>query len=99
MKTKQYVKKYELDKDDNFNHKDFIEDFTSDFIDLINESDASSSYGKFVRVINTMKEKWWNINKKTVGQLPDSLWKYFYAAVVIAKRDELFPERVRVEAN
>jgi len=95
MKTKEYVKKHGLDKNDQFNHKEFVKDFTSDFTDLVNGLNNESQYIQFVRVIETMKEKWWNINKKTVGQLPDDLWKYFYASVVIPKRDELFPSKTK----
>ena len=91
MKTKEYVKKYQLNVDDNFNHKDFMVDFTNDFNEMLSNAKIDGDYGKFKRLVDDIKKKWSNINNKTLGQLPEKLWSYFYASVIITHKDEMFP--------
>mgnify|MGYP005993087579 CR=1 FL=1 len=101
MKTHHYVKKYRLDLDDKFNHKEFITDFKADFHDMLKKANINGDYSRFKRLVEDVKQKWMNINKKTVGQLPESLWDYFYASTIVECRDELFPQfaKKKVEAE
>lgn len=92
MKTRGYVKKYKLDEDDQFNHTDFINDFTEDFNTMFSDAKIGSDYGKFKKLMDDSRQKWGNINNKTVGHLPEKLWGYFYGSVIVAKKDELFPQ-------
>ena len=99
MKTYHYVKKYRLDLDDKFNHKDFIADFKADFEVMLERAKIGSDYSRFKRLVEDVKKKWSNINNKTVGHLPESLWSYFYASTIVPCRDELFPRFAKVKKD
>tara|TARA_R110002126_G_scaffold280677_1_gene428197 strand:+ start:4008 stop:4310 length:303 start_codon:yes stop_codon:yes gene_type:complete len=91
MKTKDYVKKYELNKDDSFSRKDFIQDFTNDFNGMLEVAKIGKDYVRFKRLIEDSKKKWSNINNKTAGQLPKDLWIQFYSTVITSCEHDLFP--------
>jgi hypothetical protein len=94
MKPLDYVKKYSLDKGVNFNHSEFVQDLTFDFVSLLeigkNKNNEFVLSG-FENTVRAIRQKWDGINNKTLGQLPDKLWNYFYASVVVKMRGELFP--------
>jgi len=93
--TKAYVKRFELDKSDNsFSHSIFAEWLEEDFIGLIEEMKRMSDFDlrQFNYCVKEIKKKWDSINNKTIGNLPEKLWNYFYAQVISKKKDELFPE-------
>jgi len=92
MKTKEYVVKYSLDIGDNFNHKEFISDLTYDFIALLEVGNSTKNIKGFDNAVRAIRMKWDAINNKTVGQLPDKLWNFFFATVIAKSREELFPE-------
>jgi hypothetical protein len=95
MKTREYVKKYKLNEDDNFDHAKFIADFTIDFQVMLSNANIGKDYGRFRRLVNDVKKKWSNINNKTAGQLPEKLWGYFYGSTIMSCKDELFPHLAR----
>jgi len=41
--------------------------------------------------------KWNAVNNKTMGQLPEKLWNYFYATVIVKLREELFHEEMQAQ--
>jgi hypothetical protein len=90
MKTKDYVKKYKLDINEKFDHEEFIKDLTADFISLIDINKGKEQKKYFENSINDIRKKWSSINNKTSGQLPEKLWNYFYATVIVKLRDEYF---------
>ncbi len=94
MKSKQYVKKYDLGQGVNFNHNEFIADMVFDFMSMIEWEELRGEFnlGKFDQVVTQMRDKWEGINNKTLGILPEKLWKYFYATVVVELKSEKFPE-------
>jgi hypothetical protein len=92
MKPKEYVKKYKLDVDDNFDHNQFMEDFKFDFIALLEVGKGMERSKGFENTVRAVRMKWDSINNKTRGQLPEKLWGYFYATTVAKMREELFPE-------
>lgn len=94
MKTKEYVLKYKLNESSKFNHKDFISDITFDFISLLEVGNATKNIKGFENAVRALRTKWDAINNKTVGQLPDKLWNYFYATVIAKMRNELFPSEM-----
>lgn len=95
MKTKEYIKKYDLDKNDKFNHTDFINDLFTDFLTLLETSKGRDNIKGFENAINAIRMKWDVINNKTVGSLSEGLWKYFYASKICQLREKLFPEELR----
>lgn len=95
MKTIEYVRKYKLNEDDHFNHTKFLKDFVNDFNSMLSDANINNDYVRFRRLVDDMKKKWDNINKKTVGQLPEPLWRYFYATTITERRDALFPNKTK----
>lgn len=93
MKPKEYLKKYNLESTNFFNHGEFIADFASDFmttIDLLSQNNQLS-YERFKTVVKEIRQKWDGISNKTKGTgLPDKLWNYFYATVIVKTRDQFF---------
>lgn len=97
MKPIHYVKKYNLNTSNKFNHNEFIKDLTTDFLSLLEIGKTKS--GEFVlsgfeNTIRAIRQKWDSINNKTVGGLPEKLWKYFYASVICKMREELFADEM-----
>lgn len=92
MKTKDYVKKYKLDQNDKFNHAEFTVNLTTDFMTLLEVGKAQNNIKGFDNAVRAIRMKFDAINNKTVGNIPEALWKYFYATVVVKLREELFPE-------
>lgn len=95
MKTKEYVSKYNLSKGDKFNHTDFVSDLTIDFISLLEVGNATESLKGFENAVRAIRMKWDAINNKTLGQLPDKLWGYFYATTIAETKERLFPEQLK----
>jgi hypothetical protein len=99
MKPLQYVQKYNLNTNSNFNHSEFIQDLTTDFLTLLEISKTST--GKYVlagfeNTVRAIRQKWDGISNKTIGVgLPDKLWNYFYATVIVKMRQELFPDEMK----
>ena len=92
MKTQEYVKKFELNKSDKFNHTEFVADLANDFIVLLELNKAEDNIKGFDNALRALRMKWDAINNKTVGNLPEKLWGYFFATVVVKLREELCPK-------
>ena len=90
--TKYYVKTYHLHIDNKFSHNQFINDFKHDFNELLSVGNALKSLKGFNNAVNAIRSKWDAINNKTVGNLPNKLWNYFYAVEIIQLKKTLFPE-------
>lgn len=100
MKPNHYIKKYKLQESPNFNHNDFINDFTFDFMALLEYMQQSGDwhYGKFKNCVKDMKTKWDSISNKTIGTgLPEKLWNYFFASVVAPIREEMFGDYLKAK--
>lgn len=94
MTTKEYVKKYELDKNDKFHHPSFVEDLAADLVALLELNKAQDNIKGFDNALRCIKMKWDAINNKTIGQLPETLWKFFWATVVVKLKEQLCPADV-----
>lgn len=95
MKTKEYIKKYELSVSDSFDHNMFIGDLAIDFIALVEFSRAKASEfttRNFETCVEQIRDKFDSVNNKTVGFIPEYVWDKFYKSVVTEARKELFPE-------
>lgn len=92
MTTKQYVKKYGLDISNKFNHKDFCQDLTSEFIALLEYNKANDNLKGFDNAVRCIKMKFDAISNKTLGVFPEKLWNYFFATTIAPIREELCPK-------
>lgn len=92
MKTKQYVKKYKLNKGDKFNRQEFISDLALDFLTLLEVHNPKGDIRKFNNAVNDIRDKFDAINNKTLGYIPESLWNYFFATVIAKAREEFCPQ-------
>lgn len=102
MKPLDYQKKYNLLQGTNFSHNEFIADLTQDFLALLEVGNSFKNIKGFENAVRAIRMKWDGINKKTAGNLPEKLWNYFYASVIVKMREDLFPtemERRRREAE
>jgi len=97
MKTAEYVKKYNLDKGVNFSHNEFVIDLTADFTALLEVGNSTKSFKGYNNAINAIRMKWDAVNNKTMGQLPEKLWNYFYATVIAKLRENIFPEEMQAQ--
>jgi PhoPQ-activated pathogenicity-related protein len=95
MKTKEYIKKYKLNISDKFNHSEFIKDLSVDFLSLLEVGRAQENLKGFENAVRAIRMKFDAINNKTVGFIPEKLWKYFFATVVVKFREKLFPEQMK----
>ena len=91
-KTSQYVKRYQLDKSDEFNHHKFIQDLGRDFNQLCVLNRAGENRKKFSHTVDEIRDKFNAINNKTVGNINEKVWSYFYASKVIPKKKLYFGE-------
>jgi DnaJ-domain-containing protein 1 len=96
MTTKEYVTKYKLDLSDRFSHSDFVHDLASDFIALLEMNKASDNIKGFDNALRCIRMKFDAISNKTLGVLPEKLWNYFYATVVVKLKEELCPKDVEI---
>lgn len=93
MKPLDYVKKYKLAQSVNFSHKQFALDFGNDFISRLEVYRTFSTYSlsKFFDLIDEMENRWFQIEKKTAGNLPPKLFDYIYNAIMMPMIDVEFP--------
>lgn len=87
MTPKQYQKKYKLDTEGmgKWKQDSFLFDLSNDFISLLQyhmQSRSTFDLQAWEDVIAQIETKWNSINNKTIGNLPESLWNYFYATVI-----------------
>lgn len=92
MKPLDYVKKYNLDKTNKFNHTDFVFDITNDFISLLELNKAENNIKGFENSLRCIKMKFDSISNKTLGVFPEKLWGFFFASVVVKLREEMCPK-------
>jgi hypothetical protein len=91
--TKSYITKYKLNKNDKLDHKSFVRDLKCDFNALLTNSirrTGNMTPAKFEDVVRGIKLKFNSISNKTAGILPEGLWKYFYATVIMTKKESFF---------
>lgn len=94
MTTKEYVSKYRLDKSDRFDHSQFVEDLADDLIALLEINKALDNIKGFDNAVRCVRMKFDAINNKTLGNIPEKLWNYFYAAVVVKLQEEMCPREM-----
>lgn len=93
MTTGDYVKKHKLNVSDNFNHATFVNDLKKDFNKLLTsdiKKNGRITEPRFAGTVKSIKDKFDSINNKTKGNISDKLFGYFYASVIIPKKDSFF---------
>lgn len=88
MKPKEYIEKHCM-MSGKFSHELFIEDLTSELLAFCELYKANDNIKGFDNSVKVVRMKWDAISNKIPYGLPDSLWKYFYAAKVSKLREEL----------
>lgn len=94
MKPVEFITKHNLDRD-NFSHDHFIQDFTFEFMTLLEVGKAKENIKGYDNAVRAIRAKWDAINKRVGGKMPEKLWSYFYATVVANMREEIFPEEMK----
>lgn len=92
MTTKQYILKYELHLSNKFNHSNFCQDLASEFICLLEYNKANDNLKGFDNAVRCIKMKFDAIGNKMNGTMPEKLWSYFFATVIVKLREELCPK-------
>ena len=97
MNTKEYISKYKLNLSDKFNHSDFTKDLASDFIALLELNKANDNLKGFDNALRCIRMKFDSISNKTLGVIPEKLWNYFFATIVVKLREELCPKDMKLK--
>lgn len=95
MKTKQYLEKYGLSSTNKFDHGEFVKDLSSELLGLLELNKALDNIKGFDNAVRCVRMKFDAISNKTVGGgLPEPLWSYFYATVIVKLREEMCPKEM-----
>lgn len=100
MKPKEYINKYGLNNpNQKFDHGLFVNDLEEDFKSIIkNQKEKNQwTYVHFTNSINMIREKWDGIVNKSVTDLKENLWNYFYATVIVKIREDEFGEYLKTK--
>lgn len=96
MKPKDYIKKYNIEIFDHFDHSMFVADLTVDFQTQVEyqKSVGQYTFSHFENIVKQIKQKFDSISNKSKMSIEkwDKLWKFFYASIVVKVRDEDFGE-------
>lgn len=95
MKPKEYIDKYGIQGGWNpKKQKEFLSDLTSELIAFCEYNKAENNIKGFENSVNVIRSKWDSISNKICFGLPEEMWRYFYATVVVKIRQELCPADV-----
>lgn len=91
-----YVRKYNLvEKGWKPKYKDkFIGDMKKEFELTLQNLSIKGNLKAFQNAINIIRSKWDGISNKIPYGLPEDLWKYFYATIIIPFKNELCSEEL-----
>lgn len=99
MTTKEFVVKYNLDKENApFKKNEFLDDLSIDMEKLIQEQierikPRALEFKMFHNIVKQVNQKFWAISNKRNGQaFTFEFWSAFYATHVISARAKYFPE-------
>lgn len=93
MKPVEFITKHGLDRD-HFSHDHFIQDFTFEFLTLLEVGKAKENIKGYDNAVRAIRAKWDAIKKRVGNKLPEKIWNYFYATVVAKMQEEMFPEEM-----
>ena len=97
MKPKEYVEKYGIQDGWNPKHqKNFLQDLTSELLVMLEYNKAVDNIKGFDNALQTIRQKWDGVSKKIRFGLPEGMWRYFYATVVVKLKEEMCPREVQI---
>ena len=96
MKPKEFIERYGIQGGWNPKHQtNFLQDFTSELIVMLEYNKAVDNIKGFDNALRTIRQKWDAISNKIRFGLPDGMWRYFFATVVVKLREEMCPREVQ----
>ena len=96
MKPKGFIEKYGIQGGWNHKHQtNFLQDFTSELIVMLEYNKAVDNIKGFDNALKTIRQKWDAISNKIRFGLPDGMWRYFFATVVVKLREEMCSREVQ----
>ena len=99
MKPIEFVRKYDLQSGWKPRVKNsFLQDMTNELLAFCEVNRVNDNIKAFDNAVKVVRMKWDAISRKIAGGLPEKLWNYWWATVVVKIRAELCPteERRRV---
>lgn len=100
MKPKDFIEKYKLTKGWNYKCQDaFLQDLTSELLALLEYYKAHNNIKGFDNAIRVIRAKWDSVSKKIPYGLPEKMWSYFWAKVVVDLREMFCPEEMERRRN
>lgn len=97
MKPKEFIEKYGIQGGWNPRRQtNFLQDFTSELIVMLEYNKALDNIKGFDNALRTIRQKWDAISNKIRFGLPDGMWRYFFATVVVKLRDEMCSREVQL---
>lgn len=95
MKPKEYIEKYGIQGGWNpKKQQDFLSDLTSELLAFCEYNKAENNIKGFDNSVKVIRMKWDSISNKIRFGLPEGMWRYFYATVIVKVREELCPADV-----
>lgn len=96
MKPKEFIEKYGIQGGWNPKHQtNFLQDFTSELIVMLEYNKAVDNIKGFDNALRTVRQKWDAISNKIRFGLPEGMWRYFFATVVVKLKEEMCPREVQ----
>lgn len=96
MKPKEFIEKYGIQNGWNPKHQtNFLQDFTSELISMLEYNKAADNIKGFDNALRTIRQKWDAISNKIRFGLPEGMWRYFFATVVVKLREEMCAREVQ----
>ena len=96
MKPKEFIEKYGIQGGWNPKHQtNFLQDFTSELIVMLEYNKAVDNIKGFDNALKTIRQKWDAISNKIRFGLPEGMWRYFFATVVVKLREEMCSREVQ----
>jgi hypothetical protein len=96
MKPKEYIDKYCIQKGWDSKHQtNFLQDLTNDLLVMLEYNKAIDNIKGFDNALRTIRQKWDSISNKIRFGLPEGMWRYFFATVVVKLRDEMCSREVQ----
>lgn len=95
MKPKEFIQKYGIKNGWDAKHQnDFLQDLTSELLAFLEYNKAENNIRGFDNAVKVIRMKWDAISNKIRFGLPDKLWSYFWATIVVKLREEFCPKDV-----